>query len=97
MRSSFLTKCQPKITRISALPSNKLSGQKFWYFGKPSQNLVGNSDLIYKKLRVEFLKKSIRSVPKSNTAYLAMEYGLQDLDGSTHNMRSISVLLKVYN
>ena len=29
LRSSFLPKCQPEILRISALPSNKLSGQKF--------------------------------------------------------------------
>ena len=28
MRSSFLPKCQPNILRISALPSNKLPGQK---------------------------------------------------------------------
>ena len=28
MRSSFLPKCQPKITKIIALPSNKLPGQK---------------------------------------------------------------------
>ena len=60
-----------------------------------------NSDLIYKKLRVEFLKNSIRSVPnkrmsKSNAADLAKEYGFQDLDGSTRNIRSISVLCKVY-
>ena len=68
---------------------------------KPSQKLVVNSDLIYKKLRVEFLKNSIRSVPnkrmsKSNAADLAKEYGFQDLDGSTRNIRSISVLCKVY-
>ena len=30
------------------------------------------------------------------TADLAREYGFQDLDGSTHDMRSISVLLKAY-
>ena len=30
MRSSVLPKWQPKITRISALPSNKLPGQKSW-------------------------------------------------------------------
>ena len=28
MRSSFLPKCQPKIARSSALPYNKLPGQK---------------------------------------------------------------------
>ena len=28
MRSSFLPKCQPKISQISALPSNKPPGQK---------------------------------------------------------------------
>ena len=28
MRSSFLPKCRPKITKISALPSSKLPGQK---------------------------------------------------------------------
>ena len=28
MRSSFLPKCHSKFTRISALPSNKLPGQK---------------------------------------------------------------------
>ena len=32
MRSSFLPKCQPKIWRISALPSNKLPGQKSFKF-----------------------------------------------------------------
>ena len=32
MRSSFLLKCQPKITKIFALPSNKLPGQKSWKF-----------------------------------------------------------------
>ena len=30
------------------------------------------------------------------TADLAREYGFQDLDGSTHDMRSISVLLKAF-
>ena len=29
-------------------------------------------------------------------ADLAREYGFQDLDGSTHDMRSISILLKAY-
>ena len=32
MRSSFLPKCQLKISRISALPSNKLPGQKSFKF-----------------------------------------------------------------
>ena len=32
MRSSFLPKCQPKIWRISALPSNKHPGQKSFKF-----------------------------------------------------------------
>ena len=32
MRSSFLPKCQPKITKISALPSNRHLGQKSWQF-----------------------------------------------------------------
>ena len=30
MRSSFLPKCQPKITKIPALTSNKLPGQNSW-------------------------------------------------------------------
>ena len=30
------------------------------------------------------------------TADLAREYGFQDLDGSVHDMRSISVLLKAF-
>ena len=32
MRSSFLPKCQPKIGKMSVLPSNKLSGQKSFQF-----------------------------------------------------------------
>ena len=30
MRSSIPPKCQPKITRVSAIPSDKLPGQKSW-------------------------------------------------------------------
>ena len=41
-------------------------------------------------------KRMLKSGKILMTCDLAREYGFQDLDGSIHDMRSISVLLKAY-